>query len=59
MFFNNFRVCTINVHAASATNAGPTVVMARLAPDDYEEHEISFVCPPKRIMIDGVLRKMR
>lgn len=52
MSFNNYRVCQI-----STLNGG--VVMARLAPDDYEQHEISFVCPPKRIMIDGVPRKMR
>lgn len=68
MFFNNFCVCKVNAQAAAGGGAGsapggggvgPTLVMARLAPDDYEEHEISFVCPPKRIMIDGVLRKMR
>jgi len=33
--------------------------MCQLAPDDYEAHEISFVCPPKRIQIDGVPRTMR
>ncbi len=31
----------------------------KLAPDDYELHEISFICPPKRIMIDDRLRTMR
>ena len=38
---------------------GPNIINARLSPEDYETHEISFVCPPKRIMIDGVPRKMR
>lgn len=33
--------------------------MCKLAPDDYEKHEISFVCPPKRIQIDGIQRTMR
>lgn len=55
MYFNNYCVCKINTLLTS----GPTLVMARLAPDEYEEHEISFVCPPKRITIDGVPRKMR
>lgn len=56
MYFNNWKVCQIN---GGAHGPGPNVINARLAPDDFEQHEISFVCPPKRIMIDGVPRKMR
>lgn len=57
MFFNDFFVCKVNVQAAGGN--GPSLVKARLAPGEFEEHEISFICPPKRIMIDGVPRKMR
>ncbi|CAF1000990.1 unnamed protein product [Brachionus calyciflorus] len=56
MYFNNFKVCNIN---GGPYGNGASILMARLAPDDYEQHEISFICPPKRIMIDGVPRKMR
>ncbi|RNA00727.1 pre-mRNA cleavage complex 2 Pcf11-like isoform X1 [Brachionus plicatilis] len=56
MYFNNFKVCTIN---GGLYGDGPSILRARLAPDDSEQHEISFVCPPKRIMIDGIPRKMR
>ena len=56
MMFNNYKVCTIN---GGPYGNGPTKMMSQLAPDDYELHEISFVCPPKRIMIDGVPRMMR
>ncbi len=55
MFFNNYKVCNLSAglrnHALTQT--------VKLAPDDYELHEVSFVCPPKRIMIDDRLRTMR
>ncbi len=51
MFFDNYKVCQIN--------SGTNKLMVQLAPNDFEPHEISFVCPPKRIMIDGVPRTMR
>ena len=56
MYFNNFKVCQIN---GGPHGPGPSKLMAKLAPDDYEMHEISFLCPPKRIMIDGIPRTMR
>jgi hypothetical protein len=56
MYFNNYKVCKI---AGGPHGNGPNIINARLSPDDFETHEISFVCPPKRIMIDGVPRKMR
>ena len=51
MFFDNYKVCQVN--------GGNNKLMVQLAPNDFELHEISFVCPPKRIMIDGVPRTMR
>lgn len=56
MYFNNFKVCNIN---GGPYGDGPSILSARLAPDDNEQHEISFVSPPKLIMIDGIPRKMR
>lgn len=56
MYFNNYKVCNIN---GGPYGSGASSVMSRLSPDDFEQHEISFVCPPKRIMIDGAPRKMR
>ena len=56
MYFNNYKVCKIG---GGVHGNGPSIINARISPDDYETHEISFVCPPKRIMIDGVPRKMR
>jgi hypothetical protein len=42
-----------------ASSSANNIINVTLAPDDYERHEISFVCPPKRIMIDGIERRMR
>jgi len=56
MFFDNYKVCQIN---GGIHGSGPAKLMVQLAPNDFELHEISFVCPPKRIMIDGVPRTMR
>ena len=60
MYFNNYKVCQINqpLNTQGPQNQSNTL-MCQLAPDDFEQHEISFVCPPKRIMIDGVPRTMR
>lgn len=60
MYFNNFKVCQIkpSINPQGPQNQSNTL-MCKLAPDDYELHEISFVCPPKRIQIDGVPRTMR
>lgn len=56
VFFNNFKVCQIPSASEIADGAAQHV---KLGPDEYEKHEVSFVCPPKRIMIDGVERRMR
>jgi hypothetical protein len=56
MYFNNYKVCNIN---GGPYGNGQNIIMCQLSPDDDEMHEISFICPPKRIMIDGLPRKMR
>ena len=60
MYFNNYKVCKIepSLNPQSPQNQHNTL-MCKLGPDDYEPHEISFVCPPKRIQIDGIPRTMR
>jgi hypothetical protein len=52
MFFNNYRVCQIDPMSTATLSV-------QLAPNEFEQHEISFVCPPKMIMIDDTPRKMR
>jgi hypothetical protein len=61
MFFNNYKVCQIPTAEvlANVATANAHIIHARLGPDEHERHEVSFVCPPKRIMIDGVERRMR
>lgn len=56
MYFNNYKVCKIN---GGPHGNGDNIINVKLSPDEYETHEISFVCPPKKIMIDGQPRKMR
>lgn len=60
MSFNNYEVCQIKptLNTQGPQNQSNTL-MCKLAPDDYEKHEISFVCPPKKIQIDGIQRTMR
>ena len=57
VLFDNYKVCQIPLDLASAAAAGTCTV--KLAPNEKDRHEVSFVCPPKRIMIDGVERRMR
>lgn len=55
MYFNNYKVCNLNV---GLRNREITQTV-KLAPDDFETHEIGYMCPPKRIMIDDQPRIMR
>lgn len=55
MSFNYFRVCNLNAGLQNRE----LVQTVKLAADDYETHEIAYMCPPKRIMIDEQPRIMR
>jgi hypothetical protein len=55
MFFNHYKVCNLT----NGLRNRELVQTVKLAADDFETHEIAYMCPPKRIMIDDQPRIMR
>ena len=55
MFFNYYKVCNLNAGLQNRE----LLQKVKLSSDDFETHEIAYMCPPKRIMIDDQPRIMR